>query len=106
MRPQVAKLMGFELEHEVPRKSAAISPNLLVQPLGFDGVEKGQVGIEDDLVAPQHEDGSFDALGWQEGRIGHRWSWSNLASARSKTKLRKRWDPWRREVGCLGWTAH
>ena len=61
MRPvQGIGLLGREPEHEILRKPPRVALDLLVQALGGDAVEGGEVRIEDDALTAQYEDGAGD----------------------------------------------
>ena len=60
---QLPLLRGCELEHEVPREAAFVAFDLLVEALGGDGVDRGQVGIEDDLAAADRADDRVNGCG-------------------------------------------
>ena len=62
-RPQSGPLFGGQLDHEVFRETLPIALDRLKQHFGGDAVECGQVFIEQDLVAAEHEDRLRDVLG-------------------------------------------
>ena len=55
-----------ELEHEIFRKAFPVTPDLLVQPLGGHAIERGEVGVDHDLVAADDENALGDARSGQE----------------------------------------
>src|SRR5437588_4694174 len=64
MHLQVGELPGGgELEEKVGREALAVAPHLLVQACGRDTVERGELGIEQHLLAAQEEDRASDVLG-------------------------------------------
>ena len=56
-------LFGGELEHEIPWKAVSVPFCLLVQLLGADAVEFGEVAVEDDPQVPEDQDARFDRWG-------------------------------------------
>jgi hypothetical protein len=58
-----SRFSAGELEHEVPREAAFVAFDLLVEALGGDGVDRGQVGIEDDLAAADRADDRVNGCG-------------------------------------------
>lgn len=56
MRPQDRSLFGGKLKHEIFRKSASVSLDCLVQTLGSNSVERGEVAIKDYTLTAQIED--------------------------------------------------
>jgi hypothetical protein len=51
-----------EPEHEIRGEPRGVALDLLVQALGRDAIERGELGIEDDPLATQEEDRAGDAL--------------------------------------------
>ena len=66
MRPQSEKLLFGKLKHEICREAFQIAPDLFVEALGRHTVERGQIGIDDDLLPAQQHDGLRDVLGGHE----------------------------------------
>ena len=57
LRPvQSLRLGAGEAEHEVIGEARGVALDLLVQALGGDAVEGGEIGIEDDALAAQDKD--------------------------------------------------
>src|SRR5262249_29593869 len=56
-----------ELKHEVPGEPLGVPTDCLVEDLGRDVVQVGQVAIQQDLVTPDQQDGPFDMFdGYQD----------------------------------------
>jgi len=53
-------LVGGQLEHEVARKAALVSLHLLVEPSRRYPIKRGQIRIEDHLLATNEQDPSLD----------------------------------------------
>ena len=63
LRPVQRLVLGaVETEHEIFGKALGVALDPLVQPLGADSVEGGEIGIEDDALAAQDEDCAGDVL--------------------------------------------
>ena len=74
-RPEVVAICHYlvalgatELEDEIDGKALGVALDLLIQPLDGHPVERGEVGIDHDLVAADHEDLPGDARGDDERR--------------------------------------
>jgi len=78
LRPQSGELLSGELKHEVWRKSPAVAANLLVEALGAYAIKRGELGVENDAMAAQDEDGAGDDLG---RRLGFGSRHGNLSEA-------------------------
>ena len=61
MRHQKLELGVGELEHEIGGEPGEVAAHLFVQPAGLDAVERGEVGIEQNLMAAYEEDAAPDA---------------------------------------------
>jgi hypothetical protein len=59
---KAAGLRGGELEHEIRGEAVEVAPDLLVEALGGDAVEGGELGIQEHALAAQDEDGAGDVL--------------------------------------------
>lgn len=55
-------LLSGEPEHEILRKPCNVALDLLVQALGGDAVERGQVRIENDALTAQDQDSAGNLL--------------------------------------------
>jgi hypothetical protein len=44
------------------RKPCGVAPHLLVEPLRADAVERGKVGVQQDLAPPHEQDSVLDTL--------------------------------------------
>jgi len=62
LQHQSRVLGGGELEHEILGKALVVATDLLVEARGADPVERCELGIEQDLVAAEHEDRLRDVL--------------------------------------------
>src|SRR5258708_27758910 len=51
-----------ELEHDIGGDLGEVAAHLRVQPAGLDAIERGEVGIEQDLAAAYEKDAALDAL--------------------------------------------
>ena len=51
-----------QLKHEIRRKALVITPDLLVEAFRRQTVERGEIPVEDHLVAAQDDDHPLDAL--------------------------------------------
>ena len=49
----MARLFGAELEHEVGGEARPIATDRLVQALGLDPVELGEIGVQQDALAAE-----------------------------------------------------
>src|SRR5262252_1020260 len=58
----LGSLGGRELEEKI-RKPIAVAAYLLIEPLGGNAVELGEVGVDHDLVASHDDDASYDLRG-------------------------------------------
>jgi len=70
MRLQVCKLLSRKLKCKVLWKSITISPQLLVQSLRFDFVDRRQIRIEHDTLAADQIDRAFDIVDLAKGGHG------------------------------------
>ena len=63
--------MGMgNLEDEVGRKPRLVAFDLLIEPLGGDAVEAGEIGIDHGLVTADDEDAASDVRrGNERGRL-------------------------------------
>ncbi|HEX6635661.1 MAG TPA: hypothetical protein VF038_16965 [Usitatibacter sp.] len=73
MRSQSFDFAGLELEHEIGGESRAVAPDGLIEAAGGHTVEGGQVRVDDDLVAADHEDALGDPRGadGEVAGVGH-----------------------------------
>ena len=55
MAPQDLELLPIQLERKIPWKSLDISLNGTDQVLGLHPIQVGQIGVENDLLAPYYE---------------------------------------------------
>jgi hypothetical protein len=55
------------LEYEILRETIGVALDLLVQSLGGDALDRGEIRIEDDALAAQEEDRAADVLDGREG---------------------------------------
>lgn len=75
MRLQVGGFCGGEFEEKIVGKALAVATDLLVQPPGRDAIELRKLGVEQHLMATQHEDRARDAFDRNDtcrGRARHR----------------------------------
>jgi len=56
LRPQIIKFRRGELEQEIRREAVRVALYLLVEPLGGNAVNPGQVHIQDDSLAAHDMD--------------------------------------------------
>lgn len=87
MQLQVGELLGGELEEKIRREALAITADLLVQALGGDAVERGELGVEQHAMTAQDEDGAGDVLDGPQGLAagGH----AQLAFDRNASMVRR-----------------
>jgi hypothetical protein len=50
------------MKHEIRREASEVAPDLLVEALGGHAVEHGEVRVEHDAPAAQHDDAPIDVL--------------------------------------------
>jgi len=62
MRPQGGELLLSQLEHATRRKTHQITPDLLVETLGWHPIQLGQIGIQQHLLTPDHKNRLCNAL--------------------------------------------
>ena len=65
------ELFGAQLKHEVLREASKIPFHSLKEDLGGHFVERGKVGIEQDLMAALDKDGALDANSRSDHTFGH-----------------------------------
>ena len=59
-------LFNRKSEHEVSRETLPIALHLFVEAFGGDPVKSSEVHVQDNLLAPNKEDGALDSLSWYE----------------------------------------
>jgi hypothetical protein len=65
----VAKLLGIQLESEVRRKPADVPSDLLIQPLGGDAIEEGEVAVEHHAMSSDEHDAALERLTGNHGML-------------------------------------
>jgi hypothetical protein len=90
--------LGFgELEHEIRRKTAKVSLDLLVEPLGRDTIDRRKIRIQHDPFSAEQEDSTLDALGRNQGCLSVHGlppaRWSQFATTSSGVRLRNTPSP-------------
>lgn len=66
---QLSMLRGGELKHEIHGESGGFSLDLLVEPARRYAIKLGQIGIEHDPLASNHEDSIDDVF--ESKRLRH-----------------------------------
>src|SRR5262245_12790542 len=67
MAPQDLEIVPGELEHEIRRKTPAVSLHGADESLGLDAVEARQVRVQEHTLTANDENRSFDSFGRHEG---------------------------------------
>ncbi len=62
MRPDVGQLRSRKLKCEVRGKALAVATELFVQPLRGDAVNRGEIRVEDNFLAPNCKDQTLDSF--------------------------------------------
>jgi hypothetical protein len=60
LQPQDRELTGFQLEHEIGRKSGPIAVHLLIEAFNRNSIDLREGRIEDDFLMGQNRNAGFD----------------------------------------------
>jgi hypothetical protein len=69
LRLQDGNLLICQLEHEIGREPFEVPPNLFIEPLSRDAVERSEVRIEHDALATQDNDAAGNGLDRDQRRL-------------------------------------
>jgi hypothetical protein len=58
-----------KLKNEVRREAGVVALHLLVEASGGRAVERGKIGVEQDLLAAKHDDSALDTPRGHERRV-------------------------------------